>query len=225
VPPPPIRPAGPARPSPVQLKPAFAAPDRSYPPPPCCPSNAPSGRTLQRAQSFKPAWDAKENTKSGFKTNDFISVEIDGEWVGLGTVSNYTKIGAHAEDQAIALLNQNLAMLPADCRVLMHLTSSPCTSTVRKDADGDDLPVTGKGCAETLVGYFGTGVTHADSSGGQHRLRLVLTCTGLYAPQIADFKQAQVLEASQAAVDYLGLNGIEVSGNCRPRVARRFQIA
>jgi hypothetical protein len=182
-------------------------------------------KTIQKMETLKPQWDAKQNTKSGFKTNCLVSVDLDGAIVPLGNVSNYTAHGDHAEDQAIATIDQNLDMLPPSCTVYVHLTSSPCTCTARPDPStppGTMLPVTGKGCAENLVAYFG--VPHVDVKGVAHNLNLVILCTGLYTPQIPGQSQAGVLAASQAAVDYLAANGITVSGNERPGAAQRFAV-
>lgn len=191
-----------------------------------CPGCQPhSPRVLQRmqksSQGFSFEWDAKENTKSGFKTNSLVAFETSGgEYIELGTASNYTSTNEHAEDVAIRTLQNNIDMFEPGRRtkIFFHLTASPCTSTAR-----NGLPVTGKGCAETLVAYFGTGVTH--NVGGQnYGFDLTIFCTGLYAPRIPGVTQSDILEASQAAVDYLDQNGITVSGNVRPGRSSRFEI-
>ena len=157
-------------------------------------------------------WDSAKNVKDGFKTNALVAFQAaDGEYVELGTASNYTPDHAHAEDNAMRILNENLGMFgEGRTEVFIYITSSPCTGVSR-----GGLPATGQGCAERLADYFGPGSI----------FHLTLMCRGLYSPLMAGYTQAQVLDASRAAVDFLRGQGIDVVGDERPRPqARRFEV-
>lgn len=128
----------------------------------------------------------------------------------------------HAEDVALRVIQSNLTMFSLDepNELILTVTKSPCTSTAR-----GDLPTTSnkpEGCTERLIGLVERGLTGA--GGETYSFGLQLICRGLYAPQLQGYSQAEVLDASQAAIDEMRKKKITCSGDVRPSpAAKRFE--
>lgn len=130
----------------------------------------------------------------------------------------------HAEDVALRMIRDNLGMFAPGVRnhLVLNVTKSPCTSTAR-----GALPTTSNkptGCTEELISLVTTGLQ--DAAGNQYDFELELICRGLYAPNVQGHSQANVLDASQAAVAAMKATGhIAVSGDARPASsANRYEI-
>jgi hypothetical protein len=130
----------------------------------------------------------------------------------------------HAEDVALRTIRGNLGLFkpaPAVNRLWMSITKSPCTSIIR-----NGLPATSTkavGCTEELINFVTNGLTHP-ISGTQYNFSLTVHVYGLYAPQVPGYTQAEVLDASQGALNALAAtNGIQVTGDVRIGSASRFE--
>lgn len=150
----------------------------------------------------------------------------DGDLIDLAvTRSNQSRThgNEHAEDVALRMIRENLGLFAPGQRnhLVLNVTKSPCTSTAR-----GTLPTTSNkptGCTEELIGLVTTGLQYA---GSQYDFEIELICRGLYAPSVPGQSQANVLDASQGAVDAMKATGhITVSGDVRPASsASRFEV-
>ncbi|MEV6123304.1 DUF4157 domain-containing protein [Streptomyces sp. NPDC052077] len=199
---------------------------------PAAPRESSAGGSIQRM----PARFGVNNTdnmapqqwqSSGQST--FLSIMYktdDGDLIDLAvTKSNQSQThgNEHAEDVALRMIRDNLGMFAPGQRnhLVLNVTKSPCTSTAR-----GALPTTSNkptGCAEELIGLVTAGL---QAAGNQYDFDLELICRGLYAPQVPGQSQADVLDASQAAVEAMKATGhITVSGDVRPASsANRFEV-
>lgn len=192
---------------------------------------------VQRAATFKfgfkesYATDPTQWMESG--ENTFATLMWDSPDAGLidlGLAKNVKSAahGAeHAEDVALRVIHSNLAMFSTAGRnsLILNLTKSPCTSTAWLVGGMPKPATSGKpvGCTESLIalvtGGLTLGLTH-------YTFSLRITCRGLYCPTIPGHTQADVLAASQAAVNAMKATGhITVTGDERPASsASRFEV-
>lgn len=157
--------------------------------------------------------------KSGMATNlSLIFETADGVTVDIGTMKSNKSVtfgDEHAEDVALRLIQEHIDMFagpPARNRLILSLSKSPCTSTVRLG-----LPTTSNkgpgvlGCTEELINLATNGITH---NGITYLFELIINCRGLYAPSPAT--QA-ILQASQAAADAINATpNLSITGDERP---------
>jgi GNAT superfamily N-acetyltransferase len=134
----------------------------------------------------------------------------------------------HAEDVALRMITDNITLFDQNSRnsLILNISKSPCTSTVRMGAYGAPLPVTSTkvmGCAEELINLVTNGITQLGST---YNFKLHVICRGLYVPKVAGATQDSVLDASQAAVNAMKATGhITVTGDERPsNKVNRFEV-
>jgi hypothetical protein len=151
----------------------------------------------------------------------------DGDALALGIAKSNRSVtmgNEHAEDVVIRTIRNNLAMFDpgGPNHLVVTISKSPCTSVAR-----NGLPVTSTkavGCTEELIALAGQGLQDP-ATGVRYTFQLDVICRGLYAPTIAGHNQAQVLAASQEAVNALVAAGIQVSGDVRPSTRdQRFGV-
>lgn len=136
----------------------------------------------------------------------------------------------HAEDVALRIINDNLTLFSPIARnkLVLNISKSPCTSTARMNGMAV-LPVTSNkvvGCTERLIHLVNNGITVLPL-GTNYTFSLSIICRGLYCPTIPGSSQANVLAASQAAVNALKATGhISVTGDERPSASsNRYEVS
>lgn len=161
-------------------------------------------KVIQRAQWSMGQSDAEMSDQQWFKSGmaTYCSIMVDDgsgdalEEVGLGKSIKTKTYGAeHAEDVAMrALLEAYGADGLEGLNVILSVSKSPCSSGFK--TSNKDV-----GCAEALVKFA-----------KDYKCKISIICRGLY----------KGLEASQLAVNWLRLKGIEVSVDERLGGQRRF---
>ena len=161
-------------------------------------------KVIQRAQWSMGQSDAEMSDQQWFKSGmaTYCSIMVDDgsgdvlEELGLGkSIKTKTHGAEHAEDVAMrALLEEYGADGLAGVNVILSVSKSPCSSGFK--TSNKDV-----GCAEALVKFA-----------KDHKCKISIICRGLY----------KGLEASQLAVNWLRLKGIDVSVDERLGAQKRF---